>query len=96
MIKEKNEVAKNVRNRLYASADERNILVRNVASMENDIKTKFAEIRLRKRNRIRTKVLRDDPHRKKFWKFIKNHTKSVGEITGMIDKREKWYLIKLV
>ena len=87
MIREKNEFAKNVRNKVYASAEERDVLVRKIAIMENDIKTKFAEIRLRKRNRIRTKVLRDDPHRKKFWKFIKNHTKSVGEITGMRDKR---------
>ena len=83
-IKEKNEVAKNLRNNYYGES--KDLMVHKLMTMEHEIKIAFTEIRLRKRNRIRTKILRDDPHRKKFWRFIKNHTKSVGEITGLRSK----------
>ena len=85
MIQEKNEIAKKLRNGVLNS-DIQNTMELKLVQMEHEIKTAFAEIKLRKRNKIRTRILRDDPQRKKFWRFIKSHTRSVGEMTGMKNK----------
>ena len=53
--------------------------------MKVEIKTAFAEIKLRKRNKIRTQILREDPNRKKFWRFIKSQAKAAGSISGIYD-----------
>ena len=46
----------------------------------------ISDMRIRRRNRLRTKLLRKDPSRKKFWKFLKNQVKSAGDITALLTK----------
>ena len=65
-------------------------LVEKLQKMFTDLKHQvdkdISDMRLRKRNRIRSKLLRDDPSRKKFWKFLKSKIKSAGNITALLDK----------
>ena len=43
-------------------------------------------MRVRKRRQLRAKLLLDDPNRKKFWRFVRNQVKKIGQIGALRDK----------
>lgn len=50
--------------------------------IKTDIKNQICELKLNRRHRLRSKLLKADPSRKKFWSFLKNQMKAAGAITG--------------
>ena len=54
--------------------------------LKENISNGISNMRLRKRTRLRAKLLKDDPSRRKFWKFIKSQAKNVGRISGLVNK----------
>ena len=53
-------------------------------SMKRDIKTEITKVRIKRRNKLRSKILKNDPSRKKFWSFLKNRMQNSGNITGIL------------
>ena len=50
-----------------------------------EIKTLICDLKLKRRHKLRSKLLRADPSRRRFWSFIKNQMKVAGAITGCYD-----------
>ena len=53
-----------------------------LSDIKSEIKDLLREQKIRRRNRIRSKLLHKDPTRKKFWRFLKSQIKCAGQITG--------------
>ena len=83
-IKAKNELAKKLRENPFANNSE---AFKELSSMKLEIKNSFAEMKLRKRTKIRARLLHRDPHRKKFWRFLRNQAKAAGCISGLYNDR---------
>ena len=49
------------------------------------IKDMISDHKLRRVHHIRSKILKNDPNRKKFWRFLSTQIKSAGNITGIYD-----------
>ena len=60
-----------------------------LTAIKQEINDKICKFRLRKRHKIRSRMLKNDPSRKKFWSFIKNQMKIAGQLTACYDKERK-------
>ena len=58
-------------------------------AIKEQIKDLILEVRLGHRQRLRDKLLKADPTRRLFWKFLKNQIKAAGNITAINDKSRK-------
>ena len=56
-----------------------------VRQLKDDIRDAIATIKLKRRQTLRSKTLRADPSRRKFWRFLKSQIKSAGVITATYD-----------
>ena len=52
-----------------------------IVKIKADIKSQIALVKIKRRKRIRSRIIRDDPCRKKFWAFLKNQIRAAGNIT---------------
>ena len=68
-IKEKNELAKQLRENLMDVDPE---VQMKLVIMKLEIKTAFAVIKLRKITKIHSQILRENPNRKKFWQCCRH------------------------
>ena len=83
-IQIKNHLERTVHQALFThTSQEVLVLQEQLNTMKSDIKDKIADVRLRKRNRLRSKLLKADPTRKRFWKFLRSQTKAAGQITSL-------------
>ena len=46
--------------------------------MKHEVDNMFADIRLRKRTKLRSRLLKEDKSRKKFWQFVKSQAQMEG------------------
>ena len=53
---------------------------------KRQIKDSLCDVQLQHRHRLRSKTLRADPSRKKFWRFLKSQIKSAGSISAVNNK----------
>ena len=84
MIKDKNALARTLHHSRFSSTPlELNRLQHNLDSMKANIKDSITEFKLQRRHRLRSKLLRADPTRKKFWRFLKSQIKSAGNISAV-------------
>ena len=90
LIKTRNETSKLLQ-QAFRDSDQPEIdsLSNHVQVLKTKIKTKICELKLNRRHRLRSKILRADPSRKKFWSFLRNQMKAAGAITGCYDKTGK-------
>ena len=51
-----------------------------------DYTNDISDLRFRKRNKLRAKLIGADPNKKVFWKFLKNQVKSAGYISALLNK----------
>ena len=90
MIKNKNQLSRRLRE-AYLAND--NYLInkyqKNIDSIKTELKIQICKIKLKRRHRIRSKLLRDDPTRKKFWSFLKNQMLAAGYLSSCYDKDGK-------
>ena len=65
------------------SDKERAELVQQIADLRMSIRDRVSDFKLQKRNRLRSKLLKSDPTRRRFWRFLKSQIKSAGNITAL-------------
>ena len=61
----------------------------NIRQLKDDIRDSLANIKLKRRHTLRSKSLRADPSRRKFWRFLKSQIRSAGVITATYDSTGK-------
>ena len=73
--------------RLANSADpeEQKDLSFKIGILKDTISERISNFRLQKRTKIRSKLLLEDPTRRKFWRFLRKQAASAGRITAMRD-----------
>ena len=59
-----------------------------------DIKDSLSGLNLQRRQRLRSRLLKADPTRKKFWRFLKTQLKSAGNITAICDNTGKMVFLQ--
>ena len=90
LIRTKNEMARSLTaERASSSPDQVAKLEQQLSQLKAEVKDALAGVKLQKRHHIRSKVLRADPSRKKFWRFLKSQIKSAGSITAAYDSGGK-------
>ena len=57
--------------------------------LREKVKDSITEMRLGRRQRLRIKLLKADPTRKKFWRFLKSQIKAASSITALKDKKNQ-------
>ena len=88
LIRDKNKFARKVESaRLTSSLAELKPLEYQLSILKAEIKDALASLMLQRRHNLRSKVLRADPSRKKFWRFLKTQIRAAGNITALNDKK---------
>ena len=84
LIKEKNELSKTLKNcEADLGQDEVHRLSEELQDLKLRIKEGITDVKILKRKRFRLKMLRSDPTRRRFWRFLKSQTKAAGCITAL-------------
>ena len=87
LIRAKNDFAKKlISARPNSTQHQVERMQQELAAMKNQIKDSISAVKLQRRSHLRTKLLRADPSRKKFWRFLKSQIKSAGHISAVYDK----------
>ena len=90
MIREKNILTRSIDNaRLTSSSEQIEILETKLESFKSEIKDALGNLKFKRRSHLRARLLRSDPSRKRFWRFLKQQIKSAGSITASYDKTGK-------
>ena len=58
-------------------------------TLKDQVKDSISEIKFGRRQRLRTKLLKADPTRRRFWRFLQQQIKTAGNITALNDKDGK-------
>ena len=89
LIKAKNQFCRRLQE-AYIHDDE--ILIKNYSKnidiIKTEIRNQISMVKIKRRQRIRSKILRNDPCRKKFWSFIRNQVSAAGKITSCYTKEK--------
>ena len=83
LIRTKNQLVKSLLNSPPPSSHERERMVVEVEALKNQIRDSISDVKFQKRARLRSKLLKGDPTRKRFWRFLKDQIKSAGTITAV-------------
>ena len=84
MIKTKNILGRSLpQASLQASPAELENLKQKIDQLKAQIKDSILDHKLQKRSKLRSKLLRADPSRKRFWRFLKGQIKSAGHTTAL-------------
>ena len=90
LIQTKNALARQhhsaVKNLHPVEADK---LLLEVQALKDQVKESISEVKFGRRQRLRTKLLKADPTRRKFWRFLQQQIKTAGTITALTDKNGK-------
>ena len=81
-IKSKNELSKQVALAVTNGQFNIDALQDNLAAKKAEIKELCCQVKLVRRNHIRSKCLLSDPSRRRFWSFLKSQLKTAGNVTG--------------
>ena len=108
LIKAKNSLCKLIRVSPPLLHEDREQMVLELKAMKFKIKDSIADVKFKRRTNLRSKLLKADPTRKRFWRFLKSQTKAAGVISAVykvkdfiydfIDhfrwlfRKRKWYL----
>ena len=88
-IKAKNRLATELSDAIVAnpphSPDDIAKLKQQLYSSKQDIKDMILDLRLKRVHHIRSKILRHDPTRRKFWRFLSSQIKAAGTISALYD-----------
>ena len=90
MIRSKNKVSRDY-HQAVASSDlvKSEHLQDELQKLKDQVNDSIASIRLGRRQRLRNTLLKADPTRKKFWRFLKGQMKTAGNITALNNKEGK-------
>ena len=83
-IKYKNHLAKSLQDPMVKHPPQEYLkLLRELETLKHQIKIDISEIKLRRRHRLRSRLLRADPTKRKFWRFLKSQMSSAGNISAL-------------
>ena len=86
LLKTKNEVSRSLQQAMMIYDNlATQALSTQLLAIKIEIKTLICDLKLKRRHKLRSKLLRADPSRRRFWSFIKNQMKVAGAITGCYD-----------
>ena len=86
LIQSKNTFARTVASaKISGSPDQIKALSEQLHRMKQEVKEAITELKLHRRQRLRNRILHQDPTRKKFWRFVKKHAQSVGNISAVLN-----------
>ena len=89
-IKAKNALARSLHQaRLRQTPHQLAQLQQELDILKAEIRDLVSNVRLQRRHRLRSRLLKADPSRKKFWRFLKSQINSAGSISGAYDKTGK-------
>ena len=83
LIQTKNHLCRRLQEAYISNVSEIEQLSSTIENIKMEIKTEICKSQIARRNKLRSKLLKNDPSRKKFWTFLKNQHKTSGNITGM-------------
>ena len=83
LIREKNQLVEELIQTTEGSPVKIMAIVDRIEKLKSKIKTSIGDYTLSKRNRTRTRLLRKDTSRRRFWNFLKQEAKSAGAITAL-------------
>ena len=87
LIRAKTALAKSVDSaRMTSTSEQVELLEQQLDSLKADVRDALAGVKLQRRHHLRSRVLRADPSRKKFWRFLKSQIKSASSITAAYNK----------
>ena len=87
MIRKKNSLAARISQlRVSNCVNQVEDLEEQLVCLKSDIKDSLSSLKLKRRQKLRSKLLLADPNRKKFRRFLKSQIKSAGNITAAYDK----------
>jgi hypothetical protein len=90
LIRTKNAVAREYRASLISgSPSSTEHLLKTLNEMKALVKDSLINLKLSRRNRLRSKLLHADPTRRRFWRFLRNQMSSAGSISAIYDKDGK-------
>ena len=58
--------------------------------LKQEIRDCISDHKIRKRQHLRSKLLRADPSRKRFWRFLKSQIKAAGQISAVYKVCDHW------
>ena len=82
-IKAKNQLARTLHIALLHQDPQADQLEHDHEQLKLQIRDNISDLKLQKRRNLRSKLLRGDPTRKRFWRFLKSQAKSAGSITAL-------------
>ena len=86
LIKEKNNLARSIHQSCSENDDAEKVEAKErLEKMKADIKDKISRTKIQRRSHLRSKLLLEDPTRKKFWRFVRGQIKAAGSITALSD-----------
>ena len=86
-IKAKNILARQLHHaHQHSPQAEIDLLQCELDTLKGQIKDSLCDVLLQRRHHLRSKKLRADPARKKFWRFLKGQIKSAGSISAVNNK----------
>ena len=83
LIKSKNLLVKSLHSSPPSSTQEKERMMREIEALKLRIRDSISEVKIQKRARLRSRLLKGDPTRKRFWRFLKDQMKSAGSITAV-------------
>ena len=90
MIKTKNEISREYHQAIAIADQARSEhLNEEFLKLKDKVNDSIADLRLGRRQRLRNNLLKADPTRKKFWRFLKGQMKTAGDITALNNKAGK-------
>ena len=88
-IKAKNDLVKQVALAVANGQPNVDALQDDLALRKAEIKDLCCQVKLNRRNQIRSKCLLADPSRRRFWSFLKTQMKTAGKVTGAYNDEGK-------
>ena len=87
LTRKKNTLARELNSSFVQHSQPEVLLLRQeIDNLKMQIKEKISVIKLQRRSKLRSKLLLQDPTRKKFWRFLKGQMKAAGKITALTNK----------
>ena len=84
LIQTKNQLCRRVEEAYIMNSPNLNQIKELLENTKLQIRNEISRVKLKRRTRIRMKILKNDPSRKRFWSFLKNQFRAAGTITGKI------------
>ena len=85
-IKAKNALARSLHHAQHHTSPQTAQIQKELEMMKAEIRDLVSDVRLQRRQRLRSRLLRADPSRKQFWRFLKSQINSAGTISGAYNK----------